>query len=410
MTPEAFITLLTDAYEHLYDLVYLRTHPLMSVFTQSTPGSPNENAWRFHHILLDVIQEIDPGPKAPVFSREWRRHRLLTLRYSEGLAAQAVAEQLAISRRHYYRAHEEAMNAISTLLWSRYGMGSASGGTAEEAPSPQHELDRMELLRMETAQMAHQQADFARIWGGVIELLGEQLAHRQITLVEEFPEWVPSVRVDPRLLRQLLVGLLGYLIEISTQAELLSQLAVHDVAVTLRLQVSASAGVRAEADKEARIAGLEELASLCKVSLRVFGDGSSTGFGLELPTSQMQPVILVVDDNDDILELMRRYLQPNDYQVAVTKDAIAAVELAKQLHPSVIVLDLMMPDRDGWDLLQFFMHQPSTQSTPIVICSVLRQKELALSLGASAFLEKPFSEQQIVDVLNQLLGRMCLPE
>jgi CheY-like chemotaxis protein len=401
MTEEEFIALLTDAYEHLYDLVYLRTHPLMSRFTQATPGSPNENAWRFHHILLEVIQEVDPGPKAPVFSREWRRHRLLTLRYSEGLTAQAVAEQLAISRRHYYRAHEEAMKAIAGLLWGRYMAGD---GPAPQ--TPQHELDRMELLRLETAQMSrsHQQTDFLKIWQGVLELLGEQLARHQMTLAEQFPERMPSVRVDPPLLRQLLVGLLGYLIEITTQAELRCQLEAGDGGATLMIAVRASGELQA-ADREARAAGLNELASLCRVSLHPFADRHQVGFRVELPTAQAQPVILVVDDNDDILELMRRYLQPNQYQVAAAKDAVIAVELAAQMRPAAIVLDLMMPDRDGWDLLQFFMHQPATQTTPIVICSVLRQKELALSLGASAFLEKPFSEQQIVDVLNQLLGR-----
>ena len=72
--------------------------------------------------------------------------------------------------------------------------------------------------------------------------------------------------------------------------------------------------------------------------------------------------------------------------------------------PSAIILDLMMPDRDGWDLLQFFLHQPATQATPIIVCSVLRQKELALSLGAAAFIEKPISEQHLIDILTQLIG------
>jgi CheY-like chemotaxis protein len=62
----------------------------------------------------------------------------------------------------------------------------------------------------------------------------------------------------------------------------------------------------------------------------------------------------------------------------------------------------MIPDRDGWDLLQVLLNQPDTQHIPIIICSVLKQKELALSLGATAFLEKPISEQSLLSVLTAL--------
>src|SRR5438034_1238660 len=99
-----FAIALTDAYEHLYDLVYLRSHPLINFFSDAVNATTNkENAWNLHHALLKAIQELDPGPQVPTFSREWRRYRLMILRYVDGLAPQTVADQLAISRRHYYR-------------------------------------------------------------------------------------------------------------------------------------------------------------------------------------------------------------------------------------------------------------------------------------------------------------------
>lgn len=91
-------------------------------------------------------------------------------------------------------------------------------------------------------------------------------------------------------------------------------------------------------------------------------------------------------------------------EVITAKTSQQAIETAARIPLSAIILDLMMPDRDGWDLLQFFSHQPLTQSTPIIICSILRQKELALSLGAAAFIEKPFSEQDLVNIVQQLIG------
>jgi CheY-like chemotaxis protein len=70
-----------------------------------------------------------------------------------------------------------------------------------------------------------------------------------------------------------------------------------------------------------------------------------------------------------------------------------------------MTLDLMMPGRDGWDLMQIPLNQPGTSSIPIIVCTVLKQKELALSLGAAAFLEKLFSQQTLLSTLNALVDQ-----
>ena len=54
-----------DTYDHLYDLVYLRTHPLANLLVADNSLTPKEKAWRLHHILTEAINEIDPGPRAP---------------------------------------------------------------------------------------------------------------------------------------------------------------------------------------------------------------------------------------------------------------------------------------------------------------------------------------------------------
>ena len=111
---------------------------------------------------------------------------------------------------------------------------------------------------------------------------------------------------------------------------------------------------------------------------------------------------MVVDDNEDILELFRGYLSPHHYRVVTAQTGQDALSLARRLRPYAITLDLMMPDQDGWDLLQALLNQPDTQHIPIIICSVLTQKELALSLGATAFLEKPISEDTLLLALEAL--------
>jgi hypothetical protein len=84
LSKDTFVKHLADAYEHLYDIVSLRSHPLTNLLVLHTEAR-KEKAWQLHNLLLDVIQDLNPGAKAPVFSREWRRHRLMTLRYIDGL-------------------------------------------------------------------------------------------------------------------------------------------------------------------------------------------------------------------------------------------------------------------------------------------------------------------------------------
>ena len=124
------------------------------------------------------------------------------------------------------------------------------------------------------------------------------------------------------------------------------------------------------------------------------------GFEMQLPT--VERTLLVVDDNEDILELFRGYLGPHRYRVITAQTAPEALEKAREFQPYAVTLDLMMPDQDGWEVLQRLLHQPDTRHIPVIVCSVLRQKELALSLGAAAFLEKPVTEQTLVATLAAL--------
>ncbi len=78
-----------------------------------------------------------------------------------------------------------------------------------------------------------------------------------------------------------------------------------------------------------------------------------------------------------------------------------AVPLAELNHPKVIVLDVMMPGVDGWEVLQRLRQNPTTADIPIIVCTILAQEELALSLGVDDFLRKPVSQQSFLNALNQ---------
>lgn len=402
-----FADQLTTAYERLYDLVYLRTHPLTDLLVPDPTLSRKDKAWRVHHILVDVIDELDPGPHAPVFSREWRRHRLMVLRYVDGLDPQSVANQLAISRRHFYREHAAAIEAIASILWHRYVERPSMGVPPQAAREPALS-SRLELLRLEAARLnqAARYAPLSEILQGAVQLVQEMAKQKGVELDVEL-DGSYNVGMDRGLLRQLLLGALSYLVEHLAEGEVQVSVTQDEDYVRLSLHSRGTRTSRpsAQADEEdMHLKMLQELAVMQEAQIRFVASSQEiTGFELELPNAPPR-TILVVDDNADVLQLFQRYLSQHHYQVVTAQTSTEAIELARKLQPYAITLDLMMPDQDGWDVLQTLVNQPQTRHIPIIVCTVLSAKELALSLGATSFLEKPVTEQALLSALKALEG------
>jgi CheY-like chemotaxis protein len=83
-------------------------------------------------------------------------------------------------------------------------------------------------------------------------------------------------------------------------------------------------------------------------------------------------------------------------------ETYARIHVLHRTTPDAIILDAMMPDVSGWDVLQAIRTRPETAETPVIICSVFNDPELAYALGASHFISKPVSRDQILTALRQL--------
>jgi CheY-like chemotaxis protein len=405
---EEFGKQIANLYQHLYDLVYLRAHPLAKLLVPEPSIHGKERAWQLHDLLLEIIKELNPGPDVPAYSREWRRHRLMVLCYVDGMAPQAVAHEIAVSRRQYYREHNAAIGAIADLLWNRYV---AHPPTPQRAVQPVEEkppLSDLELLRLEAARLAQAEryTRIGEVVPGVISLFEERLHQRAIQVHLALPNSLPGVSLDRGLLRQVLVATLGYLIERASQARIHITVKTEDSAVCLSLTVEPPEAIHSTSEDEVqeRLAAFEEVAALGNAHVLPLRTGEAvTGIIVRLPTDA-QRTVLVVDDNADVLELFQRYLATHHYRIITAQTAREGLDLAIRLQPDIIVLDLMMPEQDGWDLLQALTNRPETQHTPVIVCTILKQKELALSLGATAFLKKPVTEQELVSALKALDG------
>jgi PAS domain S-box-containing protein len=113
-------------------------------------------------------------------------------------------------------------------------------------------------------------------------------------------------------------------------------------------------------------------------------------------------VILCIDDDPQILSLYDRYLKPQGYKVISAINPANACVMAKRNKPYAIMLDIMMPEVDGWTLLEQLKSDPDTRGIPVIVCSIVEEEEKGFSLGAADYLVKPIMEEDLVIALNRL--------
>ena len=110
--------------------------------------------------------------------------------------------------------------------------------------------------------------------------------------------------------------------------------------------------------------------------------------------------MLVVDDHAETIDLLKRCLEGTGYRMIATHEPQRALGLALEEQPCAILLDVMMPDMDGWEVLTRLKQHEATAAIPVIVCTVLDQSELALSLGAYAFVRKPIRREALLALLD----------
>jgi CheY-like chemotaxis protein len=112
-------------------------------------------------------------------------------------------------------------------------------------------------------------------------------------------------------------------------------------------------------------------------------------------------LVLCIDDDAEVIDLLRRYLVPEGYSVRGVGSGEEGIRLAQELQPAVITLDIMMPEKDGWQVLRELKSNPATSSIPVIIHSVVENRPLALSLGALDVVTKPSEPKKILSIVER---------
>jgi len=378
---------LSDFLAHLYDPTFSPAKELWAlVGVQSRAG-----AAELRSSVLAAIAAMVPGEGAPDGSRADRLHRVLDLRYRRGLTQEETAEILAISPRHLRR---EQATAIE-VLWDRLLAGHRGERPERETVTA---TDWQEQVRSEVAAL-HKSApecvaDVAGSLRAVVQVAQALAEPRGVTLLVELPAEELAVRMHPSALRQVLVAAI---------TEALNAMGSGTIALSAQASGEmATLAVRASPMSASRVGAgffLRELIGDAQGRVEVVEQADGLEWRIALPSVPRQTV-LVVDDNSDLVHFYRRFVAQTRYSIVHLSEGRRLFQVAEQVQPDVIVLDVMLPDVDGWDLLTQARANPSTREVPIIVCSVVREAELAQALGATLYVPKPVRRQAFIDALD----------
>ncbi len=114
--------------------------------------------------------------------------------------------------------------------------------------------------------------------------------------------------------------------------------------------------------------------------------------------------ILIVDDDPFIRGMVRQFLEDKGYTIEEAEDAKEAIGKTRSSRPDLIILDIMMPGLSGYDVLRVLKNDELTSDIPVLVLSVLENKQKALMLGASEYITKPFDEKDLYERIQKILS------
>ncbi len=397
---EEFAHQVRDALAHLYDIAYLQEHPLCRILLADLPAGAISNAQSLRRVLLEAIEGLRPGPQVPYSSKEWRPYRVLLYRYVQRMPMGRILEELAISERQFQREHAKALKGLSGLLWDQMRSAEASHQGAPAGPSAEIGNAAEEVRRL-VAGAHHEALDVEALLRSALQAVEKLADSHQVKLEVSTTPCPCPIYGDPGLFRQILLNVLTHLLTCAQGKRL--QVDLKGSANEVRITFAFKDGLAPSGSL------VDDGTSQRLILSRQLTEASGGHFCLEessicLQFPRCSLVLLVVDDNQDFIRLVERFLADSPYQVVSAQNAEQALALARQVKPFLITLDVMMPSRDGWEILQHLKHNPETSHIPVVICSILNEPELASLLGADDYLKKPITQKELLAVLARWEG------
>ena len=391
---QVFRKTLQQALTHLFDPVYAVPDVLTLLISQE---EGQLNALR--SLLINEIKELAQGSDTSENSRTHRSQSILSLRYIDGLSQEKTAELLQMSLRSLQRAQRQAVLILAYRLWTLRSVDKLSDDITFSAEEWRSQLDQeINLLSQSTADA---QSDLTLVMQAVNRITTARSPKRyglSISLKEEHlrcPFHAP-------VLQQILLSLLDCIMDRAPidELQLIGKRLDDD---TIRIKVI---GGHPDSEEPLDLTLVQSLLSMQQGSNLEILQADPLALALDIPlvqTDTQHYTILFVDDNADLAVLFTTYCTGTHYElVHVDKGALAAQRISKH-KPDVVILDVMLPDVDGWELLISLKADPATAAIPVIVCSVITDSDLAIDLGADLYLQKPVWREKFLEAVDKVL-------
>ena len=205
------------------------------------------------------------------------------------------------------------------------------------------------------------------------------------------------VTATPGILRQFIIQLLSSIVQSAAGSEVTVSLSSGSGSATLAVALGRSGGLARPDLLEAAL----RVAEAQGLGHRFVTAAADTVLQITFPLAE-RDTVLVVEDKAGAYALYERYLENTEFQPLHVPHPAVTVEMAATRKVAAVILDVMMPEADGWSVLQALKADPRTEGIPVVICSVVQDRELGLALGASGYLTKPVSRVDFLEGLRQV--------
>ncbi len=399
ISPE-FIQQIRDFLEHLYDFPYQQRHTLVLTPADTGYAVVEIAGPKARKLLLDALEKIGEEKSLAFRSSQARLYNILRLHYIEGMPINDVARELGLSPRQTYRDLRSASEVIASIVWTH--LIKQISGT--EAPPVSAAATEATTAAAESTEqqpsLQFQPANLNELVTTICDTVRPLAASHAVELKLALPDLPVIVPTDGMVARQVITGLLSLAIRIARSHPLEIALSTNGRECLLRFSFRPADPVSGAVSEIADPSiGLYAQNLGWQISQQV-----NTDQEVEIRVSMQTHLrtCLIIDDNPGFVELLERYVDNSVIYITTAENGLKGIEIARQLQPDVIILDVMIPEMDGWQVLQHLHSAPATKTIPIIICSVFYDPDLALTLGAADVLKKPVRKEDLISALKNL--------
>ena len=385
---------LRRALTHLHDPAYLENHPLALQIASTAQTPELSRGQLLSRVLRLSIEALDPGKNIAPTDPEARPYHILRNRYISRQGIPIIASQLGIGERQAYRELKRGTRALLNII-IEYKEGK------ENSTSPSSPAARVRLEIDRISDVSHQVVDIRQLVEQVIQSVTPMAKDWDVQI-----QWVPEaegryVKLNRVLLRQALFNLFSHTIRRSQGVDPIVHFGCVEDEVYLKIIYQSSNPLDLNETTRPYAVASELLDSLDVVWERQNAEDKEITISIKIPLAERKRV-LIVDDNAGLIRLFKRYLSDQPYLINSTTNATQALELIIDLQPEIIILDVMMPKRDGWDVLQEIRQDEAGKQAKVLICSIINDPDLVTAMGADGFLHKPVNRANLLQALEDL--------